>query len=79
MASKQILTLKQVYLTHMIRNIILPAYSLSVFVVVLYVEAKITPIATIDQKESAIRTIGGFSSIIYRNTSLTKKLEEKIE
>ena len=72
-ASKQRLTLKQVYLITKIRNLILPADYLSVFVFVYYVDLNITSITIIIQKEFAIRLRGSFSSMRCEYTSLTQK------
>ena len=72
-ASKQRLTLKQVYLITKIRNLILPADYLSVFVFVYYVDLNITSITIIIQKEFAIRLRGSFSSMRCGYTSLTQK------
>ena len=67
------MTLKKVYLTHTIRNMILSADYLLVFVVVLYVEVRINSIATIDQNKPTIILRGSCYSMIYGNTSQTQK------
>ena len=71
--SKQKLTKKHVYLNPTIRDMILPKYSLSVFMVLLYVEAKITSIDIIDQNKSARIPRVSYSSRRCGHTSLTQK------
>ena len=76
-ASKQRPTIKQASLISPIGNIILPSDSLSMFVVVLYVDTKITLIDMIGKKESEIRLIRSGSLMRYTHTSLTKTERRK--
>ena len=71
-ALKRGLTLKQSYLIPMIRNMILPAYYLSLFVVILFDETKITSIKNIFQKERIIILRGSCYSMRCGHTSLTQ-------
>ena len=57
----------------MISNMILPAYYLSIIVVVLFVETKITSIAIIAQNWSEIRLRGSCYSMRCGHTRLTQK------
>ena len=76
-ASKLGLTLKQASFIPMIKNMILPADSLSIFTDVIYVETKIISIAMIYQKKSVIILRGRYSAKIFCHTRLTLKQEEK--
>ena len=72
-ASRLRLTLKQASLIPVKNNMILTENSLSIFVVILFVEMKSTSITSISQKDSTIKLRVSCSSMICGNTSLTQQ------